>query len=215
MDSKSDFLNLINDLEKNKKFKSKDKLSNKIDKIDETDENDENDENDEIDEIDEVDEISKEQFMEFLDKLNDIKKRYQNGEFLITKDSEIYKQIQSNYYKIIKFNKISSGISVNVHCIWLWWWNIYSRLNENIDITLEIVPIKIFIPEIGLINTIPRFMILFSEKEQIEITKYIHFHYLIIKKRKHLKLIMKTWKISERQVIFLSNWLFNILKKPC
>jgi hypothetical protein len=33
MDLKSDFLNLINNLEENKKFKFKDKLSNKIDEI--------------------------------------------------------------------------------------------------------------------------------------------------------------------------------------
>lgn len=213
MESKPNFLNLLNDLE-HKKFKFNDNLLKKIDENEEIQENEKNEENLQSEENNQ-NKISKEQFKEFLDNLNDIKNRYQNGEFLITKDSEIYKKIEFNYNQIIKFSNISTGISVNVHCIWLWWWNIYSKLNYNIDITLETFPTNIFIPSIGLINTIPRFMISFTEKEQIVIIKYIHFYYLVIKKRKHLKLIMKKWKFTEEQVIFLSNWLFNILKKPC
>ena len=198
MSSNGNFLDIINELQSNKESQEKIAL---------------NETNDNFGLV----EISYDEFKENLDKLNHLKNSYQNGKIIITKDCEIYNKIKLYYSQIIRYSNITTETSINIHCIWFWIIYIDEKLNKNIDITLETVPTNIFIPSLGLIKTIPRFMILISEKEQIKIINYI-IKNGNIKFNKFInpiviKSIIEKWKFNKEQAIFLYEWLLKIINK--
>ena len=198
MSSNGNFLDIINELQSNKESQEKIAL---------------NETNDNFGLV----EISYDEFKENLDKLNHLKNSYQNGKIIITKDCEIYNKIKLYYSQIIRYSNITTETSINIHCIWFWIIYIDEKLNKNIDITLETVPTNIFIPSLGLIKTIPRFMILISEKEQIKIINYI-IKNDNIKFNKFInpiviKSIIEKWKFNKEQAIFLYEWLLKIINK--